>query len=313
MNFNNFFKDYFSFTKTERNGIIVLLVIIVVLLLSPNFLYLFKNDKKTDFSKFEKEINEFEHSLKIKDEYYSTTDNNSKFEPHSLFYFDPNNTNDKEWKLLGLNEKLINTINNYISKGGKFYKKQDLKKIYGLSPEQYKVLEPYIRIPDTYNKNVYSLTKNNSNDYFVPHINYVRDKSANETLRIEINSADTSCFKKLKGIGSVFARRIVKYREFVGGFVNKNQLLEVYGINEETFENIEQYLLVDTLKVHKININTDTFEQINKHPYLNYSDTKALVNYRNVMGKFSSVKDILTYKLIPEKSYNKVKQYLIVE
>ena len=310
MNFNNFFKDYFTFTKTERNGIIVLLVIIVVLLLSPNFLELLKNDKKTDFSKFEKEIDEFEHSLKLKDEYYSTApDINSKFEPHSLFYFDPNNTNDKEWKLLGLNEKLINTINNYISKGGKFYKKQDLKKIYGLSSEQYKVLEPYIRIPGTYNKNVYSLTKNNSNDYFVKN-NY---KSANETLRIEINSADTSGFKKLKGIGSVFARRIVKYRKFLGGFVNKSQLLEVYGINEETFKNIEKYLLVDKLKVNKININTDTFEQINKHPYLNYSDTKALVNYRNVMGKFSSVNDILTYKLIPQESYDKVKQYLIVE
>lgn len=310
MSFNNFFKDYFSFTKTERNGIIVLLVIIVVLLLSPNFLYLLKNDKKTDFSKFEKKIDEFEHSLKIKNEYYSTyTDINSKFEPRSLFYFDPNNTNDKEWKLLGLNEKQINTINNYISKGGKFYKKQDLKKIYGLSLKQYKILEPYIRIPDTYNKNVYFLTKNNSNDYFVKN-NY---KSANETLRIEINSTDTSGFKKLKGIGSVFASRIIKYRKLLGGFVNKNQLLEVYGINEETFKNIEQYLLVDTLKVRKININTAKFEEIYKHPYLNYSDTKALVNYRNVMGKFSSVKDILTYKLIPEKSYNKVKQYLIAE
>ena len=311
MSFNNFFKDYFTFTKTERNGIIVLLVIIVVLLLSPNFLELLKNEKKTNFSEFETKIDEFEHSLKKKDgHYYSTApDINSKFKPLSLFYFDPNNTNDKEWKLLGLNEKQINTINNYISKGGKFYKKQDLKKIYGLSSEQYKVLEPYIRIPDTYNKNDYSLTKNNSNDYFVKN-NY---KSDNETLRIEINSADTSGFKKLKGIGSVFASRIIKYRVFLGGFVNKNQLLEVYGINEETFKNIEQYLLVDTLKVYKININTDTFEQINKHPYISYSDTKALVNYRNVMGKFSSVKDILTYKLIPQESYDKVKQYLIVE
>ena len=361
---SNFFKEYFTFSRSEKNGILILFVIIIILLAIPKFLYLFqKEDVNYDYSNFSKEIDDFENSLK---ENNKKQKNNNKYE---LFYFNPNNTTNKQWKQLGLNQKQIKIINNYISKGGKFYKTNDFKKIYGISPKLYKRLKPFIIINNSKpEKQSYFLEKKNDTLFdFNPNLisvkkwkllglserqsktikKYLRkgghfykkqdlkkiygitdsiyirlepfikiQNAHNDTLPklfFDINTADTTMLKQIKGIGSYFANSIIRNRTFLGGYIKKEQLLEIFGMTKETYTLIEPYIYVDTTKINKININTADFKTINRHTYITYSDTKALMHFKEVMGEFKSINDIIKYKLIPKQRFNKIKPYLVVK
>src|SRR6185295_13764008 len=139
-----FLKEYFSFTKGQRNGIIVLLIIILVLLAIPYLIPLFTKQKEIDFSQFKKEIDEFENQQLLAEE-KSNPDTTSAF---TFFDFDPNELSEAGWKKLGLNERTIKTIINYRNKGGNFFEKDDLLKIYGMDTAVYEQLEPYIKIDE---------------------------------------------------------------------------------------------------------------------------------------------------------------------
>jgi len=301
-----FLKDYFTFSKSEKNGIIILISIIFLLILGTRFVHLFKEEENPDFLEFEKEIEEFERSLKpikrkVTDYTVNIPEKIPDYDNLSLFHFDPNTTTYDEWLLLGLNERQITTIQNFKSKGGKFYKKEDMKKIYGLSSLQYEALQPYIRIHSEINEA----------DELQANLSKVDETRTN--YFVEINSADPPALEKLKGIGPVFAGRIIKYRNLLGGYANKKQLLEVYGLTEETFIIIEPYIYIDTLKIKKINLNKADLDEFKNHPYLNQYQAKAIISCREIHGNFVYIEEVLTNNLIPEKVYFRIKPYLVVK
>ena len=101
---------------------------------------------------------------------------------------------------------------------------------------------------------------------------------------VKINSADTTELKSLPGIGSFFAKNIVDYRNKLGGFIEKEQLLEVYAFDTTRLSNIENFIIIDSIELRRININTDDFKTILRHPYIEYEDVKNIVNYRESKG-----------------------------
>lgn len=106
---------------------------------------------------------------------------------------------------------------------------------------------------------------------------------------VDLNAADTTLFKELPSIGSSFAKRIVEYREKLGGYIDKSQLLEVYGMDTARFEKIEKYIVIDSLyTVNLLRINYDSFKVLNKHPYLRYEDVKKIINHRERRGLITS-------------------------
>jgi competence protein ComEA len=288
---NNLIKDYFTFSKSERNGLIILLSIVLILVLIHKFSWFFFNEGKSDFSKFEKEISNFQKSLVLKDTLKSDNIDEPTAKLSKSGIFNPNDANDSIWKQFGLNEKQIKVIHNYLSKGGKFYKKEDLKKLYFMNEKVYLMLEPHINI-----------NKNLSDKYII-----------NSPIIIELNSADTSDLLKIRYLSIQMIKRIIKYRDLLGGFFRKEQLLEVYGFKNELFKRIEKLISVDSSKIMKLNINSATIGELNKSPYLDYFDAKNIVNFRLKNGKINNINQISILGLLPDEKFEKVKPYLIAD
>ena len=314
----NLIKQYFSFNKRERSGIFILIFIIFILIILNYLLPLFSQNKQIDFSEFDKEIAVFEASQKaiqdsIKRVYSQKIYDNKKQKTIitekklNPFKFNPNNLPVKKWKELGLTENQIKVIKNYEKKGGKFYKKEDLKKIYSISEKQYNILETYIVIPE--NKK--------SKPKPEPEQKNIKEKSKNNLTKtnqiiIELNSADSSGLVKLPGIGPVFSQRIIKYRNLLGGFFSSEQLLEIYGFDSSRYFNILPFLKIDTASIKKLNINYASFKEILKHPYISFDFTKHIVNTRK-KEKFSTFEQLKNTDYLTDSLFSRLLPYLELE
>lgn len=129
-------------------------------------------------------------------------------------------------------------------------------------------------------------------------------------LMIELNSADTITLQLLYGIGPTFARRIVAYRERLGGFYNKAQLLEVYGITPELVENIAPHIMIDSLALRKIDINSTPLKQLIKHPYMEYYQARDIVRLRNNGQRFTSADDLRAVPSMTDSTLARLLPYI---
>jgi competence ComEA-like helix-hairpin-helix protein len=226
-----------------------------------------------------------------------------------LFYFDPNTLSAGKWKKLGLRDKTITTIQNYLNKGGHFYKPEDLQKIYGLKKDEYERLTPFIRIESV------SAAKS-TGAVVTPESQNENQSGKNFASRysvIDINEADTSAFISLPGIGSRLAARIVNFRDKLGGFYSIDQVGETYGLPDSVFQKIKQWLKLENISVKKININTATVDELKAHPYIKFSIANPIVAYRNQHGLFSKVEDIKKVMVVTEEVFRKIEPYLITQ
>lgn len=142
--------------------------------------------------------------------------------------------------------------------------------------------------------------------------NFKKKAFVAKKLHIEINSSDTTTFKKLKGIGSTFASRICKFRNLLGGFYAKEQLLEVYGMDSLRYAIIEDELWVDMSKLQRLNINSIEIQELKSHPYLTYKQARSIVKYREQHGAYKAVADIKAIDLIEPSDFRKIAPYLKV-
>lgn len=307
--------EYFSFTKKERTGIFVILLLILLFSILPFFYPYFMVEKKYDHTVFEKEI----ATLKIKEtdstERYAGNDYNdyNRYDyPSSkkkygvqpkgeLFYFDPNTLTTDGWKKLGIRDKTIATIQNYTGKGGHFNKPEDIGKIWGLHEDEVQRLLPYIRIKPATSP-VYAEKKDFDNKPY--------SRKIYKTAPVDINTADTSAFIALPGIGSKLANRIINFRDRLGGFYTINQVAETFALPDSTFQKIKTTLVLANATVKKININTATADEMKLHPYIRYNLAAAIVQYRTQHGNFLSVADIKKIMMVTDDIYNKLAPYL---
>ena len=315
--------DYFSFTRRDRIAIITLLLIISGVFFLPKMLSHINppNPTKADTA-WIAAIKKIEQREAGNDQQYKKydDDNNTAYQydrsannyygksKGELFYFDPNTLATEGWQKLGLRDKTIHTIQNYLSKGGHFKKPEDLQRIYGLFPNEYERIAPYIKLETT--------DESNSNRSFTDkplNENQPAKNYASRYTIIDINSADTTAFIALPGIGSKLAARIINFRDKLGGFYSIAQVGETFGLPDSTFQKIKQYLRLENISYRKININTATIDELKAHPYIKWSLANPIVAYRNEHGPFSKVEDIKKVMAVTDEIYNKIAPYLTVQ
>jgi competence ComEA-like helix-hairpin-helix protein len=303
-------KDYFTFTKKDRMGALVFVFVVGSFTTLPHLLtptpqpLALKQDsalvlamdtlqqrerrkpgfKRNDFSR----ASAFEPST------------GKRFTNGELFEFDPNTASFNDWQRLGLNERTSKTILNYVSKGGKFYKPEDLQKIWGMPEGFYERVKDFVVIT--------SVQQKTYPKYEESRPAFVREER--KPAQVNINDADTSAFIALPGIGSKLSARIVSFREKLGGFYSVEQIGETYGLPDSTFQKIKGRLQVNGDDIRKINVNTATKDELKAHPYIRWNLANAIVEYRNQHGAFKSLEELKSIALVDEATFNKIFHYL---
>lgn len=309
----SFVKDFFTFNKREQNGIFIL-SFIIILLLAYNFWlsHTQKNPPQPDFSEFENAIKEFyqtKHNFTSNNDTLVLSDTASTLFTTELFTFNPNTASDEDFKRLGLSEKQIKNIRNYLTKYGTFRFKNDFGKLYTISDSLFEILNPYIELPlkETY----YASNKTYKEKQEQAKIDKAKPQ---QKPLLELNSADSMQLIEIKGIGPTFASRIIKYRTRLGGFERIEQLLEVYGMKEEQFELIKTQVKVNPSSIKKININTCSAAELKNHPYINNANTaNALINFRKKHGLFKNLDEIKKCDLVNDELYLKLAPYITLD
>lgn len=130
---------------------------------------------------------------------------------------------------------------------------------------------------------------------------------------VDLNRADTFDLDELRGIGPTYARRIVEYREKLGGFTHVEQLREVWGIDSSLLERIRPYIYIKEINLKKLNINTSTIKQMRNHPYLDYYQAKEIYLHRRKYGAFNDITQLQYVNLIDSGTYARIKPYLSID
>lgn len=301
---------YFTFSRKDRIGILALISLVLIIILIPELFSrppgptqlvadsAFLKAIRTETQDKTPQQGVAPGPYRNKEFPFVASPESEYNEKATLFPFDPNTLDLRGWKRLGLPDKTVRTINNYRLKGGKFFKREDLKKIWGLPPGFYERAETFIEIPTT---SPSSFAKTG----------YVERSQRNEAhISIDINKADTSAFISLPGIGSILANRIIAFRTKLGGFYSVDQIGETYGLPDSTYRKIKTHLQVVENSWQMFNLNTATKEELRTHPYIRWNLANAIVEYRNQHGNFNTIEDLKKIALIDETTFKKITPYL---
>ena len=269
----------------------VILVVLIALVLAAPYVYQVSRKDNTinfkDFNKAAAQLNKAGTKSGF-DPDKEAPETAEKKTPPVMFPFNPNTLTIAQWQQLGLNEHQADVIKHYTDKGGRFYNKQDLKKIYTVTPDDYKRLEPYINIPDA----------------------TFTTKKIKPGEIVELNSADSTKLTELKGVGPASAVIILRYRNRLGGFYRKEQLKEVYGIDSLRYGEIKDQVSVNPAKIKKLPINTISFDQLRLFPYLTYKQVNAIIEYRKQHGNYNSMDDLKNIVLLDAGILRKIEPYI---
>lgn len=306
-------REYFTFSRRERNVGLYLLVLIVVITISPAFVRIIQpepekvsNDilAKLDFNFIQtEELNQPNNYVQNSYKNYKTdikSDNyqnsNTFVKSITLFEFNPNTISKEQWEQLGVSKFAAERLVNYVAKGGKFKSKSDLLKTYGFTQEDFERLEPYIKIDSIANVK--------------PVNNTVPDIAINK-VTTNINTASKEQFMQL-GFSADNAMRIIKFRENAGGIYSSEQLTSLFGIDMAVLSEAQPFLVADENEIVKLNINTATTSTLAAHIYISDEMAQAIVDYRNATGKFYSLSEIRKVPGMYAGLFEKLKPYLIL-
>ncbi len=275
-------KNWFGYSRRERRSSFILLLIIIAVI---SLRYIFP-ENYTDI--------EDVTMLYIELEKLNNSDISEKPDTSRLFNFDPNLASYDTLLMLGLTEKAARTLISYRNNGGKFSLPSDIANVYGIDKTRADKLKSYVKFKhDSVSRNRYD--------------------SSPQRILIDINQCDSATLIRLPGIGPVLSVRIIKYRTLLGGFAKVEQLKEVYGLPEETYNLIKERLYADSQIIKKIDVNTADYKHLASMIYLENYEISAILKYRELNGTIRSLTELIDNKLLTTDKAERAGPYLKFE
>ncbi|MFK7980032.1 MAG: helix-hairpin-helix domain-containing protein [Saprospiraceae bacterium] len=316
-------KDYAYFTKAQIKGIFILSSLLLLGFVTPTIISKLASKKTTDFSEFEKEITEFEEVLKNEETPFLKKEPINPAANAILFDFDPNVISKEKLMDLGLTLSVANTFVNFRNKGFKFYKKEDVKRVYGLKETDYQRLAPYIKIakrkPSSFPKKPNKSKKQ-------------KDKKSLTPFKFNPNEADKTTLLSL-GLSNKIVQTILNYRNSGAQFKYKEDFKKIYGLSERDYLTLAPFIEIpemvnpiatktvnlrtipqgfNEVTAIKVDINKSSVEDWKQLKGIGEITAKRIVNYRGKLGGFVSIDQLKTTYNIADSVIDKVAHQLII-
>ena len=297
-------REFFYLQKSDRMAILMLLLVAVIAVVV--IFWVGGRQEATDFSM----TDSLEMALQRDTVYrYSsrrypvTHEAQQGGRQAETFPFDPNTADARQLSRLGLKDWQIRNLYKYREAGGVFRKPSDFARLYGLTQMEYDRLRPFIRIGNEV-KQASAEHESFTEEYHRDTVRYPIKMVPGETVRLNI--ADTMALKHVPGIGSGFARRIVRYRQRLGGFYRVEQLREIDGFPESALS----YFELGDVNLRKLDINRLTLEQLKAHPYIGFFRAKAITDYRRLHGPLQSLQQLRLLKEFSPRDIERLEPYI---
>lgn len=293
----------FLLTGEQWLGLLILGVIIAATLVGMKYLQpadeptiLVEDSVKTDFKDYQTKQDSL-YKAKWKKTYKRDTI------AIQMQVFDPNTVDSMTLLHLGFKPWQAKNMLKYRAKGGKYRKKEDLKKLYGMTDSMYLALTPYIYIKD-------SIVVDSARIDSIHMDSLPKWKSTKKDTILNLRTVDTTELKLIRGIGSYRAKMIVRYREQLGGYARVEQIMEARGMDKVIADSILPHFYIDSVVVNKIPINHIRPEVLQRHPYLNFEQAKAIYEYRRKHIRIKSAEELKKIKGLSPTDIEKILIYL---
>ncbi len=287
-------EPYFNYTPNERRGLIVIVFLLVIIFILRLLVPVFSNQTENATNT----VRIVRIKLNLPDSYSSHYGKKYFHNEYSYNYsveekIDPNKASYAEFSMVGFPSYVINNIIKYRKSGGYFRDLADLQKIYGIDSLLMNRLKGTIFIDPAF-------------------VQDIEATKINQKVRkiVNINKVDSIQIREIEGIGKVLGKRIIKYRESLGGFIRKEQLKEVYGITPECYSTIESQVIIDSSLIKKLDINKESSYELSKHPYITDYQAKAIIKYRNYKSKINSINELLENNIFTSVEFSKILPYI---
>jgi DNA uptake protein ComE-like DNA-binding protein len=288
-------KDPFFLSQSNKRGLIIFLVICLIVVFFPRMILWLS--PKTSYLITSKELDRLVESRERFDSkrsfvhFFESKKSHFRSPPSR---FDPNTYSIEDWKNLGLSEKQSAVVLRFCSRG--IYSNDQLRKIFVIPEKLYDLIKDSTYYPS---KTFVNFERNSEHS----------EKAIEKLILVDLNKADEAELDKIPGVGSFYAKNIINYRNRLGGYVRKEQLLEVWKMDPAKYEEIQRFVTVGA-SIEKINLNEVSAEVLRKHPYLNWNIANSIVKLRKQKNLFSAIEDIKESVLIDEELFEKIKPYI---
>jgi competence ComEA-like helix-hairpin-helix protein len=307
--------DYFTYTRAERNGIVLLTTLMLLFACVPRVFFSFYPSSITDFSSFKADVAAWQ-TTKYSDYTSQAIPKTGVEKTTHLAYFNPNTADKTNFLQLGLSEKVAQTILNYRAKGGHFRKAEDLAKVYGLSNMDFERLLPFIQLENA--EKPHDFPKKNPP---------TTPQKAAETFAFDPNTASKEDLTRL-GLAENTTKSILNYREKGGIFRKKEDFAKIYTLAPNDFERLMPFINIPEKPIAppsnkvefpkntiakpivNIDINAASPEDWQKLNGIGVALAGKIVNYRSKLGGFTSIEQIKETYGLPDSTFQKVKQQL---
>lgn len=306
--------DFFYFRKEDRKVIVALAIVAVFCVGVMLVVNTFRSKDKSNTTSAEHftpdsiMTQEGQTSVEGKDKAHALSAERSV----RIAPFDPNTIDSATLVSYGIKAWKVKNFIHYRNAGKVFRSADDMLDTYGWTKQDLQALLPYVRIGKTFQKQERASTpfekEERSNEETAKRDSlrsYMSNKFKERTL-VDLNTADTTLLKRIPGIGSHFARSIIRYREKLGGYHQTEQLVEINDFPIETLE----WFTISTPIQKKIDINKADFKQMASHPYIGYDNTKRIKNYQRLYGNIKSIDQLRSLQFFSEDELQRLLPYL---